>query len=82
MTIVSTRGILRHSSIASSEMLLFATPRTSVSEISDNVNNKCSDEADQVGAPSAKLNVERSAAMTIAATGGGCRGGEGSRGRG
>jgi len=41
---------------------------TSISEISDNVNNKCSDEADQVGVSSAKLNVKH-----FAATGGGWR---------
>lgn len=52
-------------------MRFCVTPRTSISEISDNVDNKCSDEADQVGASSAKLNVEHSAAMTVAATGGG-----------
>jgi len=48
--------------------LLCPTPRTSISEMSDNVNNKCSDEADQVGVSSAKLNVKH-----FAATGGGRR---------
>lgn len=52
--------------------LSFRHPVHSFLKLSDNVNNKCNDEADQVGASSAKLNVGHSAAATTtAATGGG-----------